>query len=172
MGVGRASKENWFARLNELIDSYSSIFVVNIDNVSSQQMHQIRQSLRGEATVLMGKNTMVRRALRQVISERPEFERLVPYVRGNVGFVFTSGDLKEVRDKVISTVWLLLLVLVPLRLWIFTCRPVTRVWNPVRRPSSRLLVCPPRLPVVRLKLCRTSGSSSRATVSVSPSRLC
>merc|ERR1711977_819745 len=60
------------------------------------------QSLRGEATVLMGKNTMVRRALRQVISERPEFERLVPYVRGNVGFVFTSGDLKEVRDKVIS----------------------------------------------------------------------
>ena len=102
MGVGRASKENWFARLNELIDSYSSIFVVNIDNVSSQQMHQIRQSLRGEATVLMGKNTMVRRALRQVISERPEFERLVPYVRGNVGFVFTSGDLKEVRDKVIS----------------------------------------------------------------------
>ena len=39
MGVGRASKENWFARLNELIDTYSSIFVVNIDNVSSQQMH-------------------------------------------------------------------------------------------------------------------------------------
>lgn len=102
MGANRASKENWFSRLNELIDTNTSIFVVNVDNVSSQQMHQIRQALRGQATVLMGKNTMVRRALRQVISERPEFERLVPHVRGNVGFVFTSADLKEVRDKVIE----------------------------------------------------------------------
>ena len=102
MGANRASKENWFSRLNELIDTNTSIFVVNVDNVSSQQMHQIRQALRGQATVLMGKNTMVRRALRQVISERPEFERLMPHVRGNVGFVFTSADLKEVRDKVIE----------------------------------------------------------------------
>lgn len=102
MGVGRAAKEAWFAKLNELIDTYPSIFVVNVDNVSSQQMHQIRQSLRGEATVLMGKNTMVRRALRQVIAERPEFERLMPFVRGNVGFVFTSGDLKDVREKVLN----------------------------------------------------------------------
>lgn len=102
MGVTRASKEAWFTKLNELLDTYPSIFVVNIDNVTSQQMHQIRQSLRGDATVLMGKNTMVRRALRQVISERPEFERLMPFVRGNVGFVFTSGDLKEVRTKILE----------------------------------------------------------------------
>ncbi|KAL4399024.1 ribosomal protein P0 (A0) (L10E) [Malassezia pachydermatis] len=102
MGVTRASKESWFVKLNDLLDTYPSIFVVNIDNVTSQQMHQIRQALRGEATVLMGKNTMVRRALRQVIQERPEYERLLPFVRGNVGFVFTSGDLKEVRTKILD----------------------------------------------------------------------
>ena len=102
MGVTRTSKEAWFTRLNELIETYTSIFVVNVDNVSSQQMHQIRQSLRGEATVLMGKNTMVRRALRHVVSERPELERLAPFVRGNVGFVFTNGDLKDVRTKILN----------------------------------------------------------------------
>ncbi|WFD02222.1 ribosomal protein P0 (A0) (L10E) [Malassezia obtusa] len=102
MGVTRASKEAWFGRLNELLDSYSSIFIVNIDNVSSQQMHQIRASMRGEGVVLMGKNTMVRRALRLVISERPELEKLVPYIRGNIGFVFTNGDLKDIRTKIMD----------------------------------------------------------------------
>jgi large subunit ribosomal protein LP0 len=66
------------------------------------QMHQIRQALRGKGTVLMGKNTMVRRALRMVVSERPEFERLMPHVKGNIGFVFTASDLKEVRELILA----------------------------------------------------------------------
>lgn len=48
----------------------------------------------------MGKNTMVRRALRSILSEYPEFERLLPHVRGNIGFVFTSDDLKEIREVI------------------------------------------------------------------------
>ena len=65
-------------------------------------MHQIRHSLRGEAVVLMGKNTMVRRAMKGFIVERPELEKLLVHVRGNVGFVFTNGDLKDIREKIIE----------------------------------------------------------------------
>ena len=50
----------------------------------------------------MGKNTMVRRALRVIMPEYPQFERLLPHVRGNIGFVFTSGDLKDVREIILS----------------------------------------------------------------------
>ncbi|KAG6123990.1 hypothetical protein E4U12_000340 [Claviceps purpurea] len=50
----------------------------------------------------MGKNTMVRRALKTFIADTPEYERLLPFVKGNVGFVFTNGDLKEIRDKLLS----------------------------------------------------------------------
>lgn len=98
----REAKENYFLRLKEYLDTYKSIFIVNVDNVSSNQMHQIRHSLRGDGVVLMGKNTMVRRALKTFVGERPEFERLLPFVKGNIGFVFTNGDLKEIRDKVLS----------------------------------------------------------------------
>lgn len=76
--------------------------MVNVDNVGSNQMHQIRVSLRGKGIVVMGKNTMVRRALRSILSEQPQFERLLPHVRGNIGFVFTSGDLKDIRDLIIE----------------------------------------------------------------------
>lgn len=50
----------------------------------------------------MGKNTMVRRALRTILSESPQFERLLPYVKGNIGFVFTDQDLKEIRELIIA----------------------------------------------------------------------
>ena len=65
-------------------------------------MHQIRVALRGKGVVLMGKNTMVRRALRSILSEFPQFERLLPYIKGNIGFVFTSGDLKEIREVIVA----------------------------------------------------------------------
>ncbi|ORX42797.1 60S acidic ribosomal protein P0 [Hesseltinella vesiculosa] len=98
----REAKEQYFLRLREYLDTYKSIFIVNVDNVSSNQMHQIRHSLRGEGVVLMGKNTMVRRALKTFVADRPEFERLMPFVKGNIGFVFTNCDLKDIREKILS----------------------------------------------------------------------
>jgi large subunit ribosomal protein LP0 len=65
-------------------------------------MHQIRVALRGKGVVVMGKNTMVRRALRTILSEYPHFERLLPHVRGNIGFVFTAGDLKDIREIIVA----------------------------------------------------------------------
>jgi len=98
MGATRAQKELYFVKLKELIAKYPSIFVVNVDNVGSNQMHQIRVALRGKGIVVMGKNTMVRRALRTILSEFPQFERLLPHVKGNIGFVFTGDDLKDIRE--------------------------------------------------------------------------
>ncbi|CAH0026691.1 unnamed protein product [Clonostachys rhizophaga] len=99
---GSKNKSGYFDKLQALLEEYKSVFIVEIDNVSSQQMHEIRQSLRGQGVVLMGKNTMVRRALKTFVPDHPEYERLLPFVRGNVGFVFTNGDLKEVRDKILA----------------------------------------------------------------------
>ncbi|CAN3374651.1 hypothetical protein DIURU_000047 [Diutina rugosa] len=104
MGGTREKKVQYFAKLRELLESHKSIFVVGVDNVSSQQMHEVRKSLRGQATVLMGKNTMVRRALREFVADMPEFEKLMPFIRGNVGFVFTNGDLSTIRDAITSNV--------------------------------------------------------------------
>jgi len=102
MGGKSNNKAAYFDKLKDLLDEYNSIFIVSVDNVSSQQMHEIRQSLRGEGVVLMGKNTMVRRAIKGFINDNPEYERLLPHVKGNVGFVFTNGDLKATRDKILG----------------------------------------------------------------------
>ncbi|CAP69368.1 uncharacterized protein PODANS_1_10320 [Podospora anserina S mat+] len=102
MGGKSANKAGYFDKLKGLLEEYKSIFIVSVDNVSSQQMHEIRQALRDQGVVLMGKNTMVRRALKTFLVDSPEYERLLPFVKGNVGFVFTNGDLKEIRDKILA----------------------------------------------------------------------
>jgi len=50
----------------------------------------------------MGKNTMVCRALRSILAENPQYERLLPHVKGNIGFVFTEQDLKDIREIIVA----------------------------------------------------------------------
>jgi len=95
-------KENYFTRLVQYMDEYPKCFIVGADNVGSKQMQQIRIGLRGSAVVLMGKNTMMRKAIKGHLEQNPALERIMPCIRGNVGFVFTNGDLSEVRDKLIA----------------------------------------------------------------------
>ncbi|KAG0092981.1 ribosomal protein P0 (A0) (L10E) [Podila epicladia] len=95
-------KEEYFQKLKTYLEEFNSIFIVNVDNVGSNQMHEIRKALRGDAKILMGKNTMVRRAIRILQVENPDYEKLMPSVRGNIGFVFTNCDLKTIRDKVLT----------------------------------------------------------------------
>lgn len=96
------SKGDYFERVRTLFRTYNKIFVVNVDNVTSTQMHQIRASLRGDAIILMGKNTMIRKAMREVLAENPKLDAIVPCIRGNVGLVFTNGDLKSILDRMLA----------------------------------------------------------------------
>jgi len=89
-------------KLVQLLDEYPKCFIVGVDNVGSKQMQQIRLSLRKHAVLLMGKNTMIRKAIRGHMENNPALEKIIPHIRGNVGFVFTKEDLVEVRDKIID----------------------------------------------------------------------
>lgn len=46
--------------------------------------------------------SQVRRALKIFLADTPEYERLLPFVKGNIGFVFTNADLKQIRDKILD----------------------------------------------------------------------
>merc|ERR1712112_776188 len=95
-------KANYFTKIVQLLDEYPKCFLVEADNVGSKQMQQIRMSLRGHAVVLMGKNTMMRKAIRGHLPNNPKLESLMNHIRGNVGFVFTKEDLVSIRDMLLA----------------------------------------------------------------------
>jgi large subunit ribosomal protein LP0 len=97
-----ARKQAYFTKLIKLLDEYPKIFIVGIDNVGSKHMQSVRQTLRGKAVVLMGKNTMIRKAIRGHIQNNPALETLLPHIKGNVGFVFAKDDLPEVKKLLLA----------------------------------------------------------------------
>jgi len=95
---GKQRKQQYFGRLIKLLDEYPCILVVGADNVGSNHMQNIRKSLRSKgAVLLMGKNTMIRKAIRGHATNNPALEGLLPLIKGNIGFVFTKSELGEIR---------------------------------------------------------------------------
>jgi len=101
-GSKAARKQEYFEKLKTFLDKYNKVIIVGADNVGSNQMQKIRHSLRGKGEVLMGKNTMIRKVLREHAESNPKVEALSPLVKNNVGFVFTNGDLNEVEKKLLE----------------------------------------------------------------------
>jgi len=92
-----ARKEEYFERLHRLLDEYSRVFIVEADNVGSRQFQRIRVALRGKAVVLMGKNTLIRKAIKDKLEANPKLQALMDHVKLNIGFIFVKGDLNEAR---------------------------------------------------------------------------
>lgn len=85
--------------MKELLGTYTKCFIVEVDNVGSSQLQNTRKALRGTAELLMGKNTMMRKIIREYANDNPGtlVAPLEQQCKGNIGFVFTNGDLGEVR---------------------------------------------------------------------------
>jgi len=102
-GIKRqARKEKYVVELLKCLESYKNIVIVNCDNVGSNQMQKVRLAIRGKGQLLMGKNTIIRKFVREQVATNPKLESLLPFVFGNIGFVFTNADLREVRNLIIS----------------------------------------------------------------------
>jgi len=95
-------KSAYWIKLNAALDEYKNILIIGVDFVGSKQMQQVRIALRGKAIVLMGKNTIIRKVFRERAEKNPALEGLMPYVFGNIGFIFTNGDLNSLRGLVTS----------------------------------------------------------------------
>lgn len=96
-----AKKQKYFDKLVDLCVNSPAALIVHADNVTSKQFQDIRMELRGKATVLMGKNTMIRKALQAGHEQHPEcgMDKLRTNIQGNIGFIFAQTcTLDDIRD--------------------------------------------------------------------------
>jgi large subunit ribosomal protein LP0 len=98
----QSKKEAYDAKLCNLLETYDKAFLVHADHVGSKQFQGIRAALRPESVILMGKNTMMKRCLRNYIENtgNEKWACLLDVLVGNVGVVFTKADLKQLKDKI------------------------------------------------------------------------
>ncbi|XP_042448905.1 60S acidic ribosomal protein P0-like [Zingiber officinale] len=100
-------KVRYDKKLCSLLDEYGKVLIAAADNVGSNQLQSIRRGLRDDSVILMGKNILIHRCIRfhtektgtEKIGNK-DFLNLLPLLVGNVGLIFTKGDLKEVSEEV------------------------------------------------------------------------
>jgi len=104
MPLSKAKKIEYVKKMQRLLATYTKVFVVAVDNVGSQQMNATRKQMRGSSEILMGKNTLMRKILKDFLEENPGhfYANIEVKIAGNVGFVFTNGDLPKVRDMILA----------------------------------------------------------------------
>jgi len=100
---GKAKKEEYMRRFVELLEEYPRAVMVTVDNIGSHHMQKIRLSMRGRAVLLLGKNTLMRKAIKDQLSKHPEWESILPAIKNNVGFVFTNEAPSGLREKLLES---------------------------------------------------------------------
>lgn len=103
-GAKLERKNAYMAKLVDYLETKPMALMVGVDFVGSKQMQEIRAALRKKCIVLMGKNTMIRTALRKRIEETEDegLSNLLQNVQGNFGFVFleSTSHLEEAREVI------------------------------------------------------------------------
>jgi len=90
-----------------LLNTYSVVGVLDISELPALQFQQIRQKLRGEAEIVVSKNTLMLLALQRVAEEKDsKLSELVGFLHGQSALVFSKMNpfrlSKFLRDNKIS----------------------------------------------------------------------
>ncbi len=91
-------KKNIVSRLVQLIDEYPIIGAINMANLPTKQLQNIRASIREDAVVMMAKRRLIKIAFKQ--SKKAELiEQLVPYLEGMPALLFTKENPFKLVSK-------------------------------------------------------------------------
>eukprot|EP01084_Bolivina_argentea_P042529 78414_1 len=99
-----ARKLAYAEKLKGLLDEYDSFLIVSIANIGSKQINKMRKDLRGRARFLFGKNTLIRKIIREYVKQtgNKRYMKIMNAIKGNIGFVFTKEPVISLREEVQS----------------------------------------------------------------------
>jgi len=97
----REKKVKYIERLHNCLSTYSKVLLVDVTNVSSNQLYSVRKLVEANGALVMGKNTLIRKALRTYIDNgNPQYATLLTFIKGNIGLAFTKGDMSELSNAI------------------------------------------------------------------------
>jgi len=83
-------KKEMFQRLAELIEKYPVVAIADLQKVRSSQIQEIRKKLRGQAEVLVAKNTILKKAAGELGEKKPNIGKFTEDLAGSNLLLFTG----------------------------------------------------------------------------------
>ncbi|KEG07387.1 60S acidic ribosomal subunit protein [Trypanosoma grayi] len=101
------AKQDYEERLNSCLTKYSRVLFCLMDNVRSQQVHDVRRDLRGKGELVMGKKTLQKK----IVERRAEGKKATPIDKlfhekctelsllcGNTSLIFTNEEIPVITS--------------------------------------------------------------------------
>jgi large subunit ribosomal protein LP0 len=117
----RTKKRMIVNRLYENFTNYKQCLVVKLENVTSNQVQQVRLALRQKkiGDMVCGKNTVIKKAIdirmnppkeddpdyefrKPLFTKLPQIEKLLAYCKGKVGFIFSDAPIFDLKPIIES----------------------------------------------------------------------
>ncbi|KAM0673046.1 60S acidic ribosomal protein P0 [Gurleya vavrai] len=95
-------KQSTFDRALDLFKSYDSFILVDMNNVTAQQLQNMKQAWRGNTEILFGKNTVIKKALEELAKENSAYNKIIEIIKLNVAFIFTNADQQEIKKIMLN----------------------------------------------------------------------
>jgi large subunit ribosomal protein L10 len=83
-------KKEIFQKLAELIEKYPVVAIADLQKVRSSQIQEIRKKLRGQAEVLVAKNTILKKAASAIGEKKPHINDFAEGIAGSSLLLFTT----------------------------------------------------------------------------------
>jgi large subunit ribosomal protein LP0 len=112
----RAKKRMIVNRLYENFTKFKQCLIVKLENVTSNQVQQVRLALRQKkiGDMVCGKNTVIKKAIdirlnppkeddpdyefrKPLYTKLPQIEKLLAYCKGKVGFIFSDAPIFDLK---------------------------------------------------------------------------
>lgn len=76
----------------ELMIKYPIIGAVDMENLPTRQLQNMRASLRGNVELLVGKRRLMKLAIEKAKDKRKDIDQLIPHLKGMPGLLFTNEN--------------------------------------------------------------------------------
>jgi len=83
-------KREVVGELSGLLERYPVVGVLDISNLPARQFQQIRQKLRGEAEIVVAKNTLIELALQKASERDKKLGEMIKYLGGQSALIFSK----------------------------------------------------------------------------------
>ena len=83
-------KKDMFQKLAELIEKHPVVAIADLQKVRSSQIQEIRKKLRGQAEVLVAKNTILKKAASAMVEKKPHINDFADGLAGSNLLLFTG----------------------------------------------------------------------------------
>jgi large subunit ribosomal protein LP0 len=94
----KVRKQNTYEKAKECFTTYNKFALVSMDNIISNQLKEMKKAWGPSSSFLMGKNTSVRRALKDL--NKDDLVEVLDRIKGNISIIFFKDNIKQVKKVI------------------------------------------------------------------------